>query len=146
MKVDSETIRRLAADSPSVEEFQARLKEHLSAGEIKKYDFDHVAIPVSDIQGTLSWYQAIFDNVEVLYQDEEWAFIETGGIKLAFVLEGVHPAHLAFEVSIDTLYELVEIFNVPMLQEREDTLSVMIVGGPDSICIEFVCYLEDFED
>jgi len=56
---------------------------------------DHIAIAVTDLKTTVNWYLQTF-KCEVEYQDETWAFLRFGNIKLAFVLPAQHPPHLAF--------------------------------------------------
>lgn len=56
---------------------------------------DHIAIPVQDVAASLAWYKEKF-NCEVTYQDDTWAFIKFGNIKLALVIPSQHPAHIAF--------------------------------------------------
>src|SRR4051812_10741882 len=46
--------------------------------------FDHVAVPSSDIAESVRWYTERF-GAEVLYQDATWAFMLVGGTKLALV-------------------------------------------------------------
>ena len=56
---------------------------------------DHIAVPVQDVEAALAWYRHKF-HCEVLYQDDTWAFIKFGNIKLALVIPSQHPAHIAF--------------------------------------------------
>jgi catechol 2,3-dioxygenase-like lactoylglutathione lyase family enzyme len=56
---------------------------------------DHIAVPVEDVATSLAWYKEKF-NCEVTYQDDTWAFIRFGNIKLALVIPSQHPAHIAF--------------------------------------------------
>jgi catechol 2,3-dioxygenase-like lactoylglutathione lyase family enzyme len=59
---------------------------------------DHIAIPVKNqgsLKATVEWYLSTF-KCEVEYQDDTWAFLRFGNIKLAFVIPEQHPAHLAF--------------------------------------------------
>jgi catechol 2,3-dioxygenase-like lactoylglutathione lyase family enzyme len=56
---------------------------------------DHIAIPVQNVAVALEWYKQKF-NCEVSYQDDTWAFIKFGNIKLALVIPSQHPAHIAF--------------------------------------------------
>ena len=56
----------------------------------------HVAIEVSDLAASVSWYTDNFD-VEVLYQDTTWAFLGFANTKLALVTPGEHPPHIAVE-------------------------------------------------
>lgn len=56
---------------------------------------DHIAISVSDVKESVEWYTRQF-ACTVKYQDETWAFLEFANIKLALVIPGQHPGHLAF--------------------------------------------------
>ena len=56
---------------------------------------DHIAISVKDINSAVQWYQEHF-NCKVTYQDDTWAFLTFGNIKLALVIPEQHPPHLAF--------------------------------------------------
>jgi catechol 2,3-dioxygenase-like lactoylglutathione lyase family enzyme len=56
---------------------------------------DHIAIPVENVATALDWYKSKF-KCEVTYQDDTWAFIKFGNIKLALVIPSQHPAHIAF--------------------------------------------------
>ncbi|MDA7704934.1 VOC family protein [Rickettsiales bacterium] len=62
----------------------------------KKLDkIHHIAIKVDNIADAIKYYNENFE-IEVLYQDETWGFLQFGNIKLALVLPGKHPPHLAF--------------------------------------------------
>ncbi|MDP9055329.1 MAG: VOC family protein [Acidobacteriota bacterium] len=56
---------------------------------------DHIAIPVENVATALEWYRNKF-HCEVTYQDDTWAFIQFGNVKLALVIPAQHPAHIAF--------------------------------------------------
>jgi len=56
---------------------------------------DHIAIPVEDVASAVAWYTSKF-HCEISYQDDTWAFLEFGNIKLALVIPSQHPAHIAF--------------------------------------------------
>ena len=56
---------------------------------------DHVAIPVQDVAAAVEWYTKTF-RCQVSYQDETWAFLKFGNIKLALVIPEQHPAHIGF--------------------------------------------------
>ena len=56
---------------------------------------DHVAIPVSDVASSVAWYSKTF-RCEVSYQDETWALLKFGNIRLALVIPSQHPAHIGF--------------------------------------------------
>ncbi|MEP6717422.1 MAG: VOC family protein [Terriglobia bacterium] len=55
----------------------------------------HVAIPVSDVAGSVDWYKRTF-QCEVKYQDETWALLAFDNIQLALVIPDQHPAHIGF--------------------------------------------------
>lgn len=56
---------------------------------------DHVAIPVEDVAAAVDWYTKTF-RCEVTYQDDTWAFLKFGNVKLALVVPSQHPAHVGF--------------------------------------------------
>ena len=60
--------------------------------------FDHVAISVKNVYESVSWYRNKF-NARVEYQDETWAMLIVGGLKLALTNDACHPPHLAFKVN-----------------------------------------------
>jgi len=106
--------------------------------------FDHLAVPVEDVQGVMRWFQKIHPDTEVLYVDDEWCFLRVGETKLAFVQESQHPPHFAFSVSKTVLLQLASQHGQKIIQNRGDTLSFYITG-PEGVCIEFVTYLKDFD-
>ncbi len=56
---------------------------------------DHIAIPVTDIASSVSWYREHF-QCEVKYQDATWALLGFANIGLALVIPEQHPAHIGF--------------------------------------------------
>jgi catechol 2,3-dioxygenase-like lactoylglutathione lyase family enzyme len=66
-----------------------------ATNETKTFDtVDHVAVPVSDLQGTVDWYLKNF-SCKVVYQDDTWALVEFANIRVAFVIPEQHPPHFA---------------------------------------------------
>jgi len=65
--------------------------------EIKR-SFHHAAVSVDDVSVGVKWYT---ENLSacVLYQDETWAFLKIGDTRIALVVPGEHPPHIAFEWS-----------------------------------------------
>lgn len=57
---------------------------------------DHVAISVASVAEGVAWYAEKF-RCRVIYQDETWAFLQFGNIRLALVVASQHPPHVAFE-------------------------------------------------
>jgi catechol 2,3-dioxygenase-like lactoylglutathione lyase family enzyme len=55
---------------------------------------DHIAVVVPNIAQAIDWYTKTFE-CEVSYQDDTWAFIEFENVKLALVVKGQHPPHMA---------------------------------------------------
>lgn len=60
-------------------------------------EIDHVAIVVKNISTAISWYQQSV-NAEIDYVDETWAMLKIKNSKVALVLEGTHPPHVAFTI------------------------------------------------
>jgi|TARA_Y100000389_G_scaffold35512_1_gene30212 catechol-2,3-dioxygenase len=62
----------------------------------KKLDkIHHIAIKVDNISDAIKYYTENFE-IEIIYQDKTWSFLQFGNVKLALVLPGKHPPHLAF--------------------------------------------------
>ncbi|MBM3259252.1 MAG: VOC family protein [Candidatus Sericytochromatia bacterium] len=55
---------------------------------------DHVAIQVEDVARAVAWYRETF-SVDVTYQDETWALLAFANVRLALVVPGQHPSHVA---------------------------------------------------
>lgn len=87
---------------------------------------DHVAISVTDVQGTVDWYLKNF-SCKVAYQDDTWALLEFANIRVAFVLPQQHPPHFA-------LLRDPSLFGVPKTH-RDGTRSVY-VSDPSGNSVE----------
>jgi len=98
-------------------------------------DIDHIAIPVTeaDLDKTVDYYLQNF-NCQTLYRDESWAFLRFNNIKLAFVVPGQHPPHLAF------ISARAEEFG-QLKTHRDGTRSVYI-SDPSENTIEIMAPLE----
>ena len=96
--------------------------------------FDHVAVNVAEIQRAVDWYR---DNLgaKVLYQDDTWAFLEAGGVKIALTLQSQHPAHLAFDIGSTPDEE----FMKKAKRHRDGSISRYVVD-PDGNAIEWIYY------
>lgn len=55
---------------------------------------DHFAVSVRDVAEAVAWYSANF-RCRVAYQDATWALLDFENTRLALVVPGQHPAHLA---------------------------------------------------
>ena len=60
-------------------------------------NIDHIAIQVNNIKESIDFYIENF-GCEIIYQDDTWAFLQFGNIKMALVVEDEHPYHIAFEI------------------------------------------------
>ena len=101
--------------------------------------FDHVAQQVPDIAEAVAWYRNLISDVNVLFQDESWAFLEANGTKLAFVKKDQHPNHLAWRVTLAELEELAAKFGKEIVPHRDKTRS-FYVEAPGSQWIEIITF------
>ena len=81
----------------------------------------HLAIPTDDVAASVRWYQEHTDCC-VEYQDASWALLAYANIKLALVMPGQHPPHLAI-VRADA-----ERFG-PLVTHRDGTRSLYILDS-----------------
>jgi len=96
---------------------------------MKLAEIHHVALPVKDIARAALWYQQHF-SCNLLYQDESWALLQFGNIKLALVLREQHPPHLAFVSEAPEQYG-------PLKQHRDGSASVYIKDSEGN-AVEFL--------
>ena len=101
--------------------------------------FDHVAQQVPDIAEAIEWQRSTVPGTKVLYQDPTWALVESGGLRMAFVLPEQHPPHLAFRVDAEELERLAAANGVPIATHRDATRSIYLVG-PGSLQTEIIHY------
>lgn len=102
------------------------------------FQFDHAAQVVPDIAEAVAWYQNLLPNVRVIHQDRTWAFIEAGGVKIAFVVRDQHPGHLAWRVDDETLERLAREHNKEIKPHRDRTRSFYL-EAPGGTAIEIIC-------
>jgi len=100
--------------------------------------FDHVAVPSSDIAASVKWYRERFD-AEVVYQDDTWAFLRVGGVKLALVTPTQHPPHVAIRVSESQLAEAATAAGLKIDSHRDGTKGIY-VHDPFGNAVELICY------
>ena len=94
--------------------------------------FDHVAVNVESIAASVEWYRATI-GATVLYQDETWAFLEAGGVRIALTLRKQHPAHIAFDIGPNPPEEFLKKAKT----HRDGSISQYIVD-PDGNAIELI--------
>ncbi len=98
--------------------------------------FDHVAVNVADVARAVDWYKTQL-GAEILYQDESWAFLSAGGVKVALTVADQHPPHMAFDVGPAPP----ESFFQGAKTHRDGTVS-RYVRDPDGNAIEWIYYPE----
>ena len=101
--------------------------------------FDHVAVQVPDIGEAVDWYARAVPGTRVLYQDHTWALVDAGGARLAFVLPGQHPGHLAFRVEPAELERLAAEHGRPIDVHR-DASRGFYLEGPGEHVVEIIAY------
>ena len=76
---------------------------------------------------------------EVIHQDPTWGLVESGGARLAFVLAGQHPNHLAIRVDADEMERVAELNDAAIASHRDGTRSVYLTG-PGALQTEIISY------
>jgi hypothetical protein len=104
--------------------------------------FDHVAQQVPDIGEAVAWQLRAVPGSRVLHQDPTWALVDSAGVKLAFVLPGQHPSHIAYRVDDDELERLAARHGATIAVHRDATRSFYL-EGPGSLQTEVISYPED---
>jgi catechol 2,3-dioxygenase-like lactoylglutathione lyase family enzyme len=102
--------------------------------------FDHIAINSQNVKKSVDWYVTNL-NSEIVYQDDSWAMIMCNGTKIAIVLEGEHPPHLAFKVSSSLSFPC----DQSEIKVHRDSSSYYYGSDPDGNIIEWIVYAEDSE-
>src|SRR3954454_17817620 len=100
--------------------------------------FDHTAVPSSDIAASVEWYRKHV-GAEVLYQDDTWAFLNIGGTKLALVTPTPHPPHVAVRVTQEQLDQAARAAQIPIDTHRDGTRGICF-HDPFGNAVELICY------
>ena len=104
--------------------------------------FDHIAILSTNIVGDVTFYLELFSDSVILYQDETWALLQIGDVKLALVSPGEHPAHISYRVgSRSELEELSSQFSASIKLHRDFSESFYIFD-PSGNATEIIWYPE----
>jgi catechol 2,3-dioxygenase-like lactoylglutathione lyase family enzyme len=90
---------------------------------------DHIAIQVQDVAQALAWYHQHF-TCETLYQDPTWALLGFANVRLALVVAGQHPPHIALTRDDAASFG-------PLTTHRDGTRSIYI-EDPSSNAIEIM--------
>lgn len=96
--------------------------------------FDHLALNVQDVPRSVEWYGSTL-GAHVVYQDETWALLTVGGVKIALTVPREHPMHIAFDVGPEPPQD----FLASARRHRDGSVSKYIVD-PDGNAIEYVHY------
>lgn len=91
---------------------------------------------VTDVQRSVDWYVTTL-GAKVLYQDQTWALLSAGGIKIALTIAVQHPGHVAFDIGPDPP----EGFLKAAVRHRDGSMS-RYVKDPDGNAIEWIHYPE----
>lgn len=83
-----------------------------------KDQIHHIAIPTHNILESVAWYTS-HTHCTVEYQDETWALLGFDNIKIALVMPGQHPPHLAI------VRDNAEAFG-PLTTHRDGTRSIYV--------------------
>ena len=94
---------------------------------------DHVAIQVKNLVQSIEWYQENL-NAKINYQDETWAMLEIGDLKLALTLPYQHPPHVAFEV------QNLKDFPPGEIKYHRDGSAYLYVEDPAGNIVEYICW------
>ena len=104
--------------------------------------FDHVGQQVPDVAAAVEWYRTTLPEARVLYQDDTWAFVQVGDVKLAFIQQGHHPDHLGWRVSESELEHVAAHYGKTIRTHRDRTRSIYL-EAPGGRWIEFISYPAD---
>lgn len=105
-----------------------------------KAQFDHVAFVVKNVAEAVSFYSATFQDVEVLYLDESWAFISVGGAKIAFVIAEQHPPHLAMRIDDRSSFETAAMKHGKKISVHRDLSESFYFEDPSGNVVEVMFY------
>ena len=98
--------------------------------------FDHVAVSVKDLDKSIKWYCRKL-KASVLYQDETWAMLKIGDVKVALTLNSQHPPHFAFSV------ESVDDIPSSIMAVHRDASIYSYIRDPDGNVVEVLCYKKE---
>ena len=102
---------------------------------------DHIAFKVDSIEAAVEWYTTKI-GAAVEYQDETWAMLKIGDVKLALVLPGEHPNHFAIRCN--------SIHDFPVHPDavgtHRDGSQYIYLSDPYGNAIEWIHYPENDDD
>jgi catechol 2,3-dioxygenase-like lactoylglutathione lyase family enzyme len=103
-------------------------------------EFDHVALSTKDITRDIAFYRENFPSLEVLYEDETWAFLKIGDFKLALVTPGEHPPHVAFRAASREEFEHLAAEADRNIMVHRDKSESFYIKDPSGNPVEIVWY------
>jgi len=108
--------------------------------------FDHIAISVDNVAEAVRFYQQQFPATGILYQDDTWALLKIGDLKMALVIPDQHPPHLAFKVgSREELEEAARQAGEQPIKVHRDRSESFYQQDPFGNRLEVVYYPEEKE-
>lgn len=102
--------------------------------------FDHIAVKSTNIEKSVKWYCDTL-GCSVEYADKTWAMVNCDGAKIALVLEGSHPPHIAFKVESTLKFPCEK----EKIKKHRDKSSYYYGSDPDGNIIEWVAYTDEEE-
>jgi catechol 2,3-dioxygenase-like lactoylglutathione lyase family enzyme len=99
--------------------------------------FDHVAFVVPDISQAVEWYYQNVPNLKVQYEDDDWAMLVIGGeAKIALVLPGHHPPHVALLANGDEQFPC----DASEIKQHRDGSRYYYLSDPYGNAVEWIDY------
>ena len=105
-------------------------------------NIDHIAIQVNNIKESIDFYVENF-GCEIIFQDDTWAFLQFGNIKMALVVEDEHPYHIAFEIdALDSEMGRLPYGNRQNWKSHRDGSISRYIDDPSGNKNELIWYME----
>jgi len=105
-------------------------------------NIDHIAIQVNNIKESVDFYVENFES-EIIHQDDTWAFLQFGNIKMALVVEDEHPYHIAFEIDgLDSKMGKLPYGNRKNWKYHRDGSISRYISDPSGNKNELIWYME----
>ncbi|MEO6940554.1 MAG: VOC family protein [Candidatus Kapaibacterium sp.] len=102
--------------------------------------FDHIALQSNDIAGSIAFYQSMFPELLVHFQDETWAIVTFADLKVAFVKPDQHPQHIALRVRSRPELTEESTKSASTIKKHRDDSESFYVKDPFGNAIEIVYY------
>ena len=94
-------------------------------------NLDHVAINVGNLEESIEWYVKNL-KATIHYQDETWALLNVGNMRLALTISSQHPPHIAYEL------ESLSQFPHGEIKFHRDGSAYLYVQDPSGNVLEYI--------